>query len=865
MDRRIVYSGQLAYETDLLSTNKFSMLGVSYLAQAILGNSPVQVYGLGCTPDPDPAQPFRVVVAPGQVYAMSPIDATSYGGAIDADITHEIKKQGILADALTFSCPKPTSGKSIYYLIEVAFQEIDEEPATLLYYNSANPAIPFTGPGNNGAQQNTVRRGKCDVRLVTGVAANTGSETIPAADPGFIGIWTVRVSSGTTNIVAAASATTDGIWQVNPGIRISVGGGSGGLDEATADGRYARLAFANSFTNAQTITFNNITPLIVQGGATTAGTGIKIVGDGATTPSKTIRVRGGVLGIQNHVQNASDILTLDDDGNLIVTGYMRAASPTSDGGGTGTRVATVEWCNGRFALTGAGGFITQTDGDNRYIRKDAGAADPQTILTQLNVGSQAGFTYAGLSDNHVATARWVRANFAAAASSGITQDQADLRYVRLTEDQTVAGIKTFAARLRTTTTPATDGSGTNDVVPFGFAETRYAKVNNAVTFTKVTLTDPNPGTDDAIRRSYADGRFLKKDGESGTQTLTNGTINMTGATVLVANSTAGTQQAVPRTQVDSLIAAATGGSGNFARKDQANTFVSGQTQTFQGACVFTGGATFSGTCPSSSVTPTGGNDLVRLQYLMDTYVAKAGGTFTGNVSVPNGTSGQHAVNYQQVFGTGGFAVKNATNTFTAMQEITPASGPALRLNSAGGVHRIDFGGSTYGLELNGTGFEFKNGGVSMLLANGLGVVVAGSALKVNAAGTGTLTAGVGNFSGAVTAGTPNGNTSVPRLQDFVTSLGGTSGYIDIPIWSGGSLKKVRIQWGRSTTASGFGFVRHSFAASFSGSPYHVQATLDMTPSGALAGVSATNANSSGVDIYGPGGIGVWVFAIGLAP
>lgn len=853
MDRRIVYSGQLAYETDMLLTNKFAMLGVSYLAQAILGNSPVQVYGLNCTPDPDPLQPFRVVVGPGQVYAMAPIDATSYGGAIDEDIAHEVKKQGILADSITFNCPKPAVGKSIYYLIEVAFQEVDEEPATLLYYNSANPSIPFTGPGNNGQQQNTVRRGKCDVRLVTGVAADSGSEVVPSADPGFIGIWTIRVSGNTTNITAAGSSTSDGIWMVNPGIRIAVGGGSGGLDQETADGRYARLAFANTFTNAQTISFNNPTPLIVQGGQTTAGTGVKIIGDGETTPSKTVRVRGGVFGIQNHVQNPTDILTLDDSGNLAVTGRISCTDPS---GAVDSQVATVGWCNGRFALTGEGGFITQSDGDNRYIRKDGGASDPQTIQTQLNVASQSGYTYVGLPDNHVATARWVREHFATAAASGITQDQGDLRYVRQdSTDQSIGGVKTFNGKLRTTTNPT--GDNTADVVPFGYAESRYAKLNANVTFGKVALTDSNPGADDAIRRSFADGRYLMKDGGGGTQTLSNGTVNASGISLIVKSNASG-NEAIGFSQVQSMITAATGGSGNFAVKNAANTFTAAN--TFQGSVSFTGGATFSGTCPSSSVSPTGANDLVRLQYLQNQYMPKSGGAFSGQISVPNGTLSGHAVNLGQL---GEYVKRTVTNEFTARQDFT-----AIRINSVAGTHRIEFGGSQYALELNGTGFQFKNSGADLFTVNGLGTVVAGSSLKVGNTGLGAVTAGAGNFSGAVAAGAPTGNTSVPRLVDHGFQLG-NSGYVDIPIWSGGQMRKIRIVWGRSTLGTSFtggGFVQHSWAASLA-AIYHVQATLDHQPAAnQREAVYARNATTSGVEIYSSvSGLGVWVIGVGLAP
>ena len=49
MDRNIVYPGAIPLDTDLLSPNLNAMIGLGFLAQAVLGTSTV-VDGLACQP-----------------------------------------------------------------------------------------------------------------------------------------------------------------------------------------------------------------------------------------------------------------------------------------------------------------------------------------------------------------------------------------------------------------------------------------------------------------------------------------------------------------------------------------------------------------------------------------------------------------------------------------------------------------------------------------------------------------------------------------------------------------------------------------------------------------------------------------------
>lgn len=199
MDRQLVYPGQIPLETDLLNSNKFAMVAVAKLAAAMLGTSTI-VNGLACVPT-GPAS-LQVVVNPGEMYSLVATDATAYS-SLSAD-AHNILKQGISLDAVTLNCPAPaTAGQSINYLIQAAYQDSDTGLVTLPYYNASNPSQAYSGPNNTGVQQATARKGIVAISAKAGPAATTGSQTTPAPDVGYTGLWVVTVANGQTTITSA--------------------------------------------------------------------------------------------------------------------------------------------------------------------------------------------------------------------------------------------------------------------------------------------------------------------------------------------------------------------------------------------------------------------------------------------------------------------------------------------------------------------------------------------------------------------------------------------------------------------------------------------------------------------------------------
>lgn len=167
---------------------------------------------------------MSVQVGTGAIFVLADLADVAYGSlGTDSTTAHQIVKQGLNLSTKTFSCPAPsTTGQSVVYLIEAQYQDYDTNAQVLQYFNPANPSVAFTGPNNTGAAQNTTRQGLCALTVKTGVAATTGSQTAPAPDSGYVGLYTITVPYGATSITSsniALYATAPFITNTLPTIR----------------------------------------------------------------------------------------------------------------------------------------------------------------------------------------------------------------------------------------------------------------------------------------------------------------------------------------------------------------------------------------------------------------------------------------------------------------------------------------------------------------------------------------------------------------------------------------------------------------------------------------------------------------------
>jgi len=193
MDRILVQPVEIPTDTMFLATNKNAMLALGYLTQAVLGNS-TAVDGFVCTPT-IPAS-LSVLLTTGSIYSLQNVDSVAYLTQ-GIDTGDQILKQGIVRGNTTLACPAPTtSGQSINYLIQIAFSETDTNPQNIQFYNSADPSVPLT------QNINTLRKSSATLSAKAGAAATTGTQTTPAPDAGYVGLYVVTVANGQTTITS---------------------------------------------------------------------------------------------------------------------------------------------------------------------------------------------------------------------------------------------------------------------------------------------------------------------------------------------------------------------------------------------------------------------------------------------------------------------------------------------------------------------------------------------------------------------------------------------------------------------------------------------------------------------------------------
>lgn len=203
MDKSPAYAGQVPLDTLQFNQPQRNMeFALGFALKATFGTTTL-VDGLACTPT-SPAS-LSVNVGPGAMIFNTTVDTLVSGFAsLPVDNTTPLVKIGINS-ALTilgpFTAPV-TAGQSQNYLIQASFSETDGSPVPLPYYNPALPSVPFSGPNNTGAAQNTIRSQTVTLQVKAGVAATTGSQTTPAADAGNTGLWVVTLANGNTTITS---------------------------------------------------------------------------------------------------------------------------------------------------------------------------------------------------------------------------------------------------------------------------------------------------------------------------------------------------------------------------------------------------------------------------------------------------------------------------------------------------------------------------------------------------------------------------------------------------------------------------------------------------------------------------------------
>lgn len=381
MDRQIVYAGAIPLETDLLNTNKYTMIGLAKLASAIMGSS-TYVRGLSCTPS-SPAS-MIVNVSAGEIYSLQNVDGTAYS-SLAADTTHSVLKQGIVMDSTAFTLTAPgTSGYSINYLIQATYNDTDSGATVLPYYNASNPSVAWSGPNNSGTAQNTVRSGVCTLSLKAGVAATTGTQVTPTPDTGFTGLYVVTVAQGATTVTASnisiyanapfipSTGIVDGI-QKNT-LRIATDSGTANTYVLSVNPGISTLTYGmelifratNANTGAATINLSGLGafPVLNQFGATLtsgeigAGSLCRVMWSSSASSWMLMESTGGVPTVPTAAANISNTQAAS-------TGFVHSAVTGITGDARNLRMA-ITTASATATLTADEVIVATSQGGQQY-------------------------------------------------------------------------------------------------------------------------------------------------------------------------------------------------------------------------------------------------------------------------------------------------------------------------------------------------------------------------------------------------------------------------------------------------------------------------------------------------------------------
>lgn len=243
MRRILAYVGEQVYEWGQSAPDQNTMTAIAKVCAAMLGTN-VIVNGLACGPT-SPAT-MTVQIGAGEMYQLEQLEATT-AGTLPPVTNYSIVKQGIQLGTYTtatFATPG-TSGQSINFLVQAQYQDQDisldpttgNEPVVLQFYNSTNPATPWSGPNNSGSTSNTFRDGIIAYQTKPGTAAVTGTQTTPSPDTGWTGLWVVTVPYGATSLTSANISQYTGAPILPSGLLQSVINGNllYGVDNGTAN------------------------------------------------------------------------------------------------------------------------------------------------------------------------------------------------------------------------------------------------------------------------------------------------------------------------------------------------------------------------------------------------------------------------------------------------------------------------------------------------------------------------------------------------------------------------------------------------------------------------------------------------------
>ena len=373
MDRQMVYAGSIPLDTDLLTIQRNVLVSMGALAKAILGRDTL-IDGLPCVPS---GAPFSVVIGPGSYTAPFLVDSRAFG-SLPPSAVETMRTATLPENTVVQLGPPPDNDHVICWLIQAAIGEVDAGPVALPYWNAANPAVPFSGPGNSGQQQATQRL----LRVVMGAkpsAPQLGSGVPPEADAGWVGLYRVTTYLNKPGIEAGDIAALPeapvlryklpvlppgftqmerfdigNLWRVPAGVRHLrvrlVGGGGGGGSSGFSGGGGGAGGYAESLL---TVVPGQSFPITVGMGGSAGGSGSSGTAGGGTAFGSLVAASGGDGGGSNNPDSHGGKPGVGSAGMLQFHGGY---------GGDGATIPQVPAGTGGASAFGGGGRGSYLDG-----------------------------------------------------------------------------------------------------------------------------------------------------------------------------------------------------------------------------------------------------------------------------------------------------------------------------------------------------------------------------------------------------------------------------------------------------------------------------------------------------------------------
>ncbi len=384
MDRQIVYPGSIPLDTDLLLLQQNIMTALGVLARSVLGTG-VVADGLVCTPA---ASGYGVTVGPGSLTTLYVTEARPFG-SLPADPTPLVRIAHNPSDTALLLHGPTDNTQALCWLIQAAISEYDAGPLALPYYNAANPAVPWSGPLNNGLAQFTQRLLRIGLSAKPGEPHIVGDRFPPPPDPGYIGLYSVMTYFGVPTAAVDIAPVPgnpfvpfklpalfpgfsrqeafaqDTVWRAPLDVRsakvrlVGAGAGGGGGDTGYAGGGGGAGGYAEAVVPVAP--GSTITVTVGIGGA---GGGQRINGvvGGATSFGSLVAASGGSGGRSGNPDSAGGTGGVGTAGVVLLLGGPGGDGPLADAMPAGAGGASAFGGGGRSVLLGGAAAQGQAAG-----------------------------------------------------------------------------------------------------------------------------------------------------------------------------------------------------------------------------------------------------------------------------------------------------------------------------------------------------------------------------------------------------------------------------------------------------------------------------------------------------------------------